>query len=72
MKVLVIICVILLLNVFFIISNDGLNIKQGGDIKELSSSYGLWAKKIAGNLGDITSNAIKLDWKPISKDSEEG
>lgn len=64
MKFILIIVIFILLNGFFIISNQNLHIYKTTDMNKFTSSYKNWIIKIANNTKQITSNVIKQDWKP--------
>ncbi|MFA5020110.1 MAG: hypothetical protein WC533_03345 [Candidatus Pacearchaeota archaeon] len=64
MKTALIIVVLLLINIFFIVSNENLQLSNSENIKQVFSIYVEWVGKIFTNLGSVTSNAIKLNWTP--------
>jgi len=62
MKVILIIMVFLLMNAFFIISNNSLSLKEEGNIGKLYDLYTSWLGKVVDNLAKITGEIVRLDW----------
>ena len=64
MKIILFIVIFLLMNAFLIISNNNLHINNTENIKQVFVLYGDWIKQVSGNLGQVTGDAVKLDWTP--------
>ena len=64
MKIYLIIAMLVLMNAFFIISNNDLALKDGENIKTFFSLYFDWVKDIGNNITELTGNIVKLDWVP--------
>jgi hypothetical protein len=64
MKFLMIILMVLVLGALLIVSNNNLALSDSKDVKEFSSIWVDWTEKIFSNVGEITGNAVKLDWTP--------
>lgn len=64
MKFALFIIILLLMSMFFVISENKLALRNEGSFDKLTSIYTDWAKKAVKNTGQITGNAIKLDWSP--------
>ena len=66
MKLRILLLILLLLSVFFVISENKLALKNPDNFKELSTTYNSWAKKAISNSGEITKqvtgHVIKMDW----------
>ncbi|MBI2628982.1 hypothetical protein HYW74_02780 [Candidatus Pacearchaeota archaeon] len=64
MKTILIILVFLLINAFFIISNNNLALNNSDNLASLATNYFNWLEKIGNNLTTITGNIIRLNWMP--------
>lgn len=64
MKIYLIITIFLLMNAFFIISENNLNLNTTENIKNFFSLYSGWFKNIGNNIGTITGDVVKLNWIP--------
>ena len=67
MKILTIVLIVLVVGALFIVWQQGLNLKQPGDRKQLLSSFVVWTKNIFNNLKDITTDAMKHKWLPYNR-----
>ena len=65
-KIYLIIVIFLLMNAFFIISENNLKLNDPENIKVFMSAYVGWFKSIGNNLGTITGNAVDLTWIPTN------
>ena len=65
-KIYLIIVIFLLMNAFFIISENNLKLNDSENIKIFTSSYVNWFKDIGNNLGTITGNVVNLTWVPTN------
>jgi len=64
MKIYFILIFFILLNAFFIISNNNLQINDTGNLKEFLILYFQWFSQIKDNLTEITGNVISQNWTP--------
>ena len=64
MKIYLIITIFLLMNAFFIISENNLNLNTTENIKKFFSLYNGWSKNIGNNINTITGDIVKLNWIP--------
>lgn len=64
MKLYFIIAFFVLLNAFFIISNNELSINNTENLKIFFILYVDWIKTTFNNILTISGNAIKMDWFP--------
>ncbi len=62
MKTILVIIIFLLMNAFFIISDNALALKNEGNIGKFFSLYSQWIKEVKSNLLTITGDVIKLKW----------
>jgi len=63
-KLYLIIVIFLLINAFFIVSENNLKLNDSENIKIFFQSYFSWFKNIGNNLGEISGNVVNLDWVP--------
>ena len=64
MKIYFILVFFILLNAFFIISNNNLQINDAENLKEFLNLYFQWFSQIKNNLVEITGNVISQSWIP--------
>jgi len=64
MKIFFILIVFLLINAFFIISENNLKLKNENNIKIFKDLYFSWITNIKNNITTVTGNLIKLNWIP--------
>jgi hypothetical protein len=68
MKVVLFIVIFLLMNAFFIISNQNLALKNPDNVSKLFVDYGIWVMKVGNNIynvgGEVTGNVVKFNWLP--------
>jgi len=65
MKAMLIIVVFLLMNAFFIISNNNLALKDEGSIGRVYDLYFSWVGGVMNNIVKISGEIVKLDWVAI-------
>ncbi|MEK6918500.1 MAG: hypothetical protein AABW73_00505 [Nanoarchaeota archaeon] len=70
MRFFTIIIVFLLVGVFFIISEKGLNVASSSDLKILKSDYSSWLLTTAKNSAFFVGQAIKMEWLPETNMSD--
>jgi len=54
----------ILLNAFFIISANDLQLNEGDNVKEFFSIYAKWLQQIGNNLKEITGKVVSQNWTP--------
>jgi len=64
MKIYFILVFFILLNAFFIISNNNLQINDAENLKEFLNLYFQWFSQIKNNFTEITGNVINQNWIP--------
>ena len=64
MKLYLIIAIFILMNGFFIISNNDLKMDNAENISKFILIYGEWIDRISNNLSTISGNVVKMDWTP--------
>ena len=64
MKLTFILIILLLLSMFFIISENKLALRKEGSFKEITEIYKDWAKKSFKNTEQITGQVVKMNWSP--------
>ncbi|HLD97997.1 MAG TPA: hypothetical protein VI815_01595 [Candidatus Nanoarchaeia archaeon] len=64
MKTILIIAVFLLMNFFFIISNNNIHLTSMENISQIFSIYINWLQEIGKSIVEVTGNVIKLEWVP--------
>lgn len=64
MKFFVAILIIFSLGVLFLVSNNNLNLVESGD-REFLINLGIdWLDNIFSNFGEVSGNAVGLNWGP--------
>jgi len=64
MKLALFIIILLLMSIFFVISENNLSLREKENLTEFKEIYVDWAKKAGTNTLEVTGNIIKMDWKP--------
>ena len=71
MRLITIIVVFLLMGVFFIISEKGLNVASPKDLLILKNDYAGWLMNTAKNSATFVGQIIKMDWLPKSTENNQ-
>ena len=64
MKILLIVMMFFVISGLFIISNNNLAMYKQENIVNFVDMYTKWINNIFSNTGEITGQAIKMDWLP--------
>jgi len=64
MKLYFLLAFFILLNAFFIISDNELQMNSAENAKEFFVLYGSWIQQIGDNLTDISGEVVNQDWTP--------
>ena len=62
MKFALFIIILLLMTMFFVISENKIALKNEGSFGNFTSAYTDWVKKAGANTAQITGHAVNMDW----------